>query len=300
MRALVRFRLPGGSLVELGPGDLIGRVATAALMVDDPRVSEAHAMISLRRGELYLLSLRRLVGYRGKPTSEVRLTAGDVIDLADGLALTVEAVHTPARVTALETAGLGTRPLGQVASIVAGPPLRLAARFVPGAAAHLWSIGPDQWRLGVGDAAPRTLAQGESFDIGGHRFRIVALELGEAGHDPTQGAGGIETPLRIVAHYDSVEIHRRSRPVVTIGGIGARLVSELAALGGPVDWEVVASELWKDGVSSIELRRRWDVALGRLRARLREAGIRGDLVRSDGGGQLQLVLYDGDQVDDRT
>lgn len=300
MRALVRLRLPGGSLAELGPGDLIGRVATAALTIDDPRVSEAHAMISLRRGELYMLALRRLVGHRGKPVAEVRLAAGDVIELAEGLGLTVEVVQTPARVTALETARLGTRPLGQIASIVTGPPLRLAARFVPGASAHLWSIGPEQWRLGVGDAAPRTLAPDDSFEVSGHRFRIVAIELGDAGFDPTLGAGGIETPLRIVAHYDSVEIHRRSRPVVTVGGIGARIVSELAALGGPVDWELVANELWKDGVSTIELRRRWDVALGRLRARLREAGIRGDLVRSDGGGQLQLVLYDGDQVDDRT
>ena len=54
-----------------------------------------------------------------------------------------------------------------------------------------------------------------------------------------------------------------------------------------------------DAASEATLRHRWDVALGRLRARLRELGVR-DLVRSDGAGQLALELYDGDQVDDRT
>jgi len=47
-RALVWIRLPDGSLVALGHGDFIGRVWTAALVLDDPRVSEGHAMISLR------------------------------------------------------------------------------------------------------------------------------------------------------------------------------------------------------------------------------------------------------------
>ena len=44
----------------LGVGDLIGRLPSAALVVDDPRVSEAHAIVSLRRAALHLLALRRL------------------------------------------------------------------------------------------------------------------------------------------------------------------------------------------------------------------------------------------------
>jgi hypothetical protein len=300
MHAIVRFRLPGGDVAELGPGDLIGRVASAALALDDPRVSEAHAMISLRRGELYLLALRRLVGYKGKPTSDVLLVEGDEIEIADGLRLVVEAVHKPAKVIAIEAAGLGVRPLGQVASLVAGPPLRLTARFVPGAAAYLWSVGGDEWRVRVGDAAPRSLGVGDGFDAAGVRCVLCAVDLGAACHPPTQAMGGIDAPLRIVAHYESVELHRSNRPVVTISGVGARLISELVSFGGPVGWEVVAGELWRDAAGPIELRRRWDVSLARLRGRLRDAGIRGDLLRSDGGGQLQLVLYDGDQVDDRT
>src|SRR5262245_29036438 len=115
MRAVVRFRLPDGSAAELGPGDLIGRVGGGAPVVDDPRLSEAHAMVSLRQGELYLLSLRRLVGLRGKPVSEVLLAEGVVVDLAEGVPLRVESVAKPARVRALRAPGLGERPLGQVA-----------------------------------------------------------------------------------------------------------------------------------------------------------------------------------------
>ena len=300
MRAEVQLRLPDGTKVHLGPGDLIGRVATAALVLDDPRVSEAHALVSLRRGELYLLSLRRLPGVRGKPVSEVRLTTGLVVELADGLGLVVEEVTTPARVLAIKAAGLGVRPLGQVASIVAGPPPRLVGRFVPGAAAHLWSVSDEQWRVRIGDGAPQPIAPGDSFAVGELAVTLCLTDLAAAGHAPTVRGGGLEAPLRLIAHYDGVEIHRANQPVLTVGGIGARLISELVAFGGPVGWETLARELWRDEVDALELRHRWDVALSRLRARLREAGLRADLLRSDGGGQLQLVMYDGDQVVDRT
>jgi pSer/pThr/pTyr-binding forkhead associated (FHA) protein len=48
MLATVRLRLPDGSTTTLAPGDIIGRMASAALVLDDGRVSEAHAMVSLR------------------------------------------------------------------------------------------------------------------------------------------------------------------------------------------------------------------------------------------------------------
>lgn len=300
MRARVGFSLSGGGRADLGPGDLIGRVATAALAIDDPRVSEAHAMVSLRRGELYLLSLRRMVAVRGRPVSEVLLEPGAVIELADGLALTVETVAKPARVPALAARGLGVRPLGSVASILAGPPPRVVGRFVPGAEAHVWSAGDDAWRIRVGDGPVRELAVGDEVTVAGLAFRMSAVDLASLDHASTQGAGGIASPLHLVAHYDCVELRRSDRPVVTVSGVGARLISELVAMGGPVAWEVVARELWRDAVDAGELRRRWDVTLNRLRARLREAGVRADLVRSDGAGQVQLVLHDADRVDDRS
>jgi hypothetical protein len=277
---------------------MIGRVASAALSLDDPRVSEAHALLSLRRGELYLLSLRRLIGVRGKPVSEVRLVAGLEVELAPGVVLTVTEVTTSATVLGVRGDGLGTRPLGQVGSFLAGPPLRLVGRFVPEAVAHVWSQGPELWRLACGGAPPRAIAQGDRFVVAGVEVEVCVVDLEAVENPPT--ARGHDAPLRIVAHYDSVEIHRVDAPVVTIGGIGARMISELVTYAGPVSWEALARELWSDTTDAFELRHRWDVTLSRVRSRLREAGIRTDLLRSDGVGQIQLVLAHGDQAFDRT
>lgn len=299
MRAFVRFITPAGQSRELGHGDLIGRLPSAALMVDDPRVSEAHAMVSLRRGELHLLSLRRMMAVDGQPVSKVRLRAGQVVELADGVALTVEKVTTPTHVLAVTAPGLGQRVLSQVTSVIAGCPPQVVGRFEPSAAAHLWTVG-EAWRLRQAQGRVRTVGDGDGFTVGGCELRLCAVAITEAGHASTLLEGAVDAPLSIVAHYESVELHRKQRPVLVVGGVGARIFGELIAFAGPVSWEIVAREIWSDGADVHELRHRWDVALGRLRARLREGGVRGDLIRSDGGGQLQLVLGEHDVVHDRT
>ena len=80
----------------------------------------------------------------------------------------------------------------------------------------------------------------------------------------------------------------------------ARILSELVALGGPAGWEVVAREVWPDEDDAWVLRKRWDVNLGRLRGRLREGGVRTDLVRAAGTGQVELVLRHNDTLEDRS
>jgi hypothetical protein len=70
-------------------------------------------------------------------------------------------------------------------------------------------------------------------------------------------------------------------------------------LGGPAGWEVVAREVWPDEQDTWALRKRWDVNLGRIRGRLREGGVRTDLVRAAGTGQVELVLRRGDVLEDR-
>jgi len=298
-RAFARLRLPDGTLADVGHGDLIGRTSGAALLLDDPRISEAHAIISLRRGDLFLLALRRLVAVDGAPISEVRLRAGVRIDLADGVAVTVVDVVTPARVLALRSAHLGTRLLAQVSSVTAGPPPRVVGRFVPGAPVHLWSVG-DAWRLRTGEQPPRPVGPGDRFELDGVVFELFAVPIGELDHASTKADAALDAPLRVVAFYDTVELHRRGRPPVVIGGTGARILSELVVCAGPVAWDVLAREVWPGDSDVAVLRHRWDVALGRLRTRLREGGMRADLVRADRSGQLSLVLYDGDRVDDRT
>ena len=82
MYATVTLRTADGELHQLGHGDLIGRLWSAALPLSSPHVSEAHAMVSLRGGHLHLLSLRGLFALRGKPIKDLVLAVGQRISFA--------------------------------------------------------------------------------------------------------------------------------------------------------------------------------------------------------------------------
>lgn len=298
MRAFVVFRLPTGELRELENGDIIGRLWTAGLQLDDPRVSEAHALISLRGGDLTLLSLRRLVAVSGKPVSEVALTPGLRVALAEGLELEVEAVSLPEVVLWLDGPGLAPRALPGVCSLRVEPRVELVGGHVAGAAAWLWSTGLD-WRLRVGAEADRPLRPDQPFEVRGRTFRARLRPLADT-DGATRQEGGVRQPLRLVARYDSFHVHRAGQPVHVVSGTPGRILSELATLGGLVDWQVIASQIWPDEGDEWLLRRKWDVNLSRVRQKLRDGHVRADLMRSDGLGHLELVLYPGDEVVDET
>lgn len=299
MRASARLRLPSGDIVELLPGDLIGRTSMAALHLDDPRISEAHALISLRGGELQILSLRRMIAVDGKGVSSAVLRAGLVVALADGVEFVVEEVHLPGALPALEAEGAGRRLLGSVASVLTRPSLQILPRYAPEADAHVW-LTDGAWRVQVAGTTPQLIGLGESFAVGPHTLHLVGVPITSAGQTPTRVEGGVQAPLRVVAQFDTAHIHRREHPPLVLGGRGARIVSELVSFGGPVAWQVLAGEVWPDFPDPAVLRHRLDVNLARLRSRLRGAGIRPDLVRSDGAGKVELVLCEGDTVEDRT
>jgi hypothetical protein len=106
--------------------------------------------------------------------------------------------------------------------------------------------------------------------------------------------------MRIVARYETVHLLRDGMAPVVLDGIGARIVSELAAMGAPVSWTVVAAEIWGPFRDEARARKKWDQALLRLRQRLAAANVRADLVRPDGHGNLELVLAPGDVLIDET
>jgi pSer/pThr/pTyr-binding forkhead associated (FHA) protein len=307
VRAYARIIAPDGTSWLLGPGDLIGRVHTAALVIDDARVSEAHALVSLRGGELKLLGLRGVFAVDGQPTSEVVLSDGLEIELAPGLPIVIEEVDLPDHLLALESDALPRQVLVGASSVIvsgsgSGVVVQLVGRYHDGAGAHLWSNG-DVWRLRVRGEAARDLGPGDRFVVGGHEIRVVAVTIAGAGQAKTHVEGGLSSPLRIVAHFDSVHIHHLGReheqPLV-LDGISARIVSELVAIGGPAPWDVLAGEVWRDEDDRLLLRRKWDVSLARLRRKLRDGRVRPDLVRAGGTGHVELMLYAGDVVDDQT
>jgi hypothetical protein len=306
MLASVLLRLPDGSLTTLGPGDIVGRMATAALVLDDARVSEAHALVSFRGAELQLLALRGMFAVNGAPTSKVTLAPGQRLTFAGGVDLTVESVSLPSSLDALRGDGLSPQVLTGVASLLVGPPPRLVPGSQPDADAWLWSNG-EGWRLtlrggaAAGPAGPsRDLVPGDTFEVGGRRFELTGLRVERAGVDATEAAGRVGEGLQIVAAWDTVQLLRPGHPTVLISGVSARLVSALAEVRVALSWDALARELWPGDDDRASLRRRLDVALSRLRARLKAAGIRADLVRATGAGHVELILYPGDTVEDRS
>lgn len=297
MRPTARLRTPDGAVHALGHGDIVGRLRAAALCLDDGRVSEAHAMVSLREGELRLIALRGSFAVNGRPVAEVALVAGLGIQLARGLVVTVDSVRLPEEVLGVEGPGLARQALPGVASLLPG--LRLQRGWQEGALARVWSTG-DGWSLRTGDGAVRGVVSGDAVALPGGTVRFVAMPLGAAGRSATRRQGGVDAPLVLVATYEGVAVHRDGDVAVSFGGIQARLVGELVAMGGEAPWRVLAGELWPDLDDDALLRSRLDVTLSRLRGRLRGARVRTDLVGTDGAGSVGLLLYPHDRLEDRT
>ena len=293
MRPHVLFRLPDGTLAQAAHGDLVGRLNTAAVHLDDARVSEAHALVSLREGSLSLLALRGRFAVDGRVLEQVELTAGQHIHLARDLLVVVEEIVLPAGVLALSGPGLPTQILPNVAALRREPDgVRLVPRYDSGADALLWTTGSG-WRLRQGTST-RVVGPGDRFRVGDHHYDLVRIDLEAAAQEHTRREGGFAAPLHIEALYDVVNVHQDGVVVLTLGGLAARVIFELADIAQPVSWQAVAHEVW--GAGTDDLRKRWDLLLARLRRRLRDAGLRQDLVHSDGHGNVALRLYEGDQA----
>jgi len=126
------------------------------------------------------------------------------------------------------------------------------------------------------------------------------MSLDASGAAATLAAGGMAVPVHMVVRYDTVHLQLGDDPPLALDGIGARIVSELVVIAKPVSWEALAREIWRNDEPAVQLRERWDVALVRLRKKLKDARIRPDLVRADGTGNIELFLARGDTLDDQT
>ncbi len=288
------MRAPSGRLAELGHGDLIGRLARAELSIDDPRVSEAHAMVSLRGTALKLLALRGRLVVDGALVSEVTLAIGQRIELAPGVPITVEDLFLPDEILGLEGEGLPRQPVHGVLSLFAKPRPRLEPGYASDADLVVWGE-ESRWRAAPRGQPPRELAVGDVIDVAGLRVGAVAIPLAEAASAATLGGS---LPLRIVADFDTAKV-QQGQALAVIAGVPARILCELVALGGPATWELLAGEIWGSDVEREQLRTRFDMGLSRLRKRLRQAGVRPDLVVTTGTGHVELVLREGDVVEDR-
>lgn len=298
LHASVRLLDPAGREHELVHGDIVGRLWTAALPLEDGRISEAHAMVSLREGQLQLVPLRGSLALSGVPQHVVGLRVGVVVELAPGVALTVRAVELPDSVLGLEGPELVRQMLPSVCSVVLEPSPRVIRGWREDAALRVWTTGEGWMSDRPGGAAER-VGPGTVRSVGGCELRFVDIPLASASPATTRRGGAVDAPLHLIAQYDSVTIHRDHHPPLVLAGMQARLVSELVVLDGPVPWSTLADELWP-GEDPAVSRGRLDTLLSRIRRRLRSVGIRTTLVHTDGAGSVQLLSYPHDRIEDRT
>lgn len=298
---LVTFLLPDGAEVPVGPGGLVGRMSTAALPIDDPRVSEAHAMVSLRGGDLVLLALRGALVVGRRRVARVALQPGLRVELVTGVDLVVIGLTLPDGITALRWGDQPPVPL--IASSYAlevGADVRLEPGYAPDASANLWTSAAEGWRVRFRGQEPRRLDIGFTWQEAGHRFVTVEVPSVSAGVAATVASSGAQRPLTIVMRYDTVHVHPEGGALVHVVGIPARLLTELGRYAAPVPWEMVARTIWKGETDRFVLRQNWDRHLKALRARLRESAVRDDLVRADGLGNVELVLRPEDRLVDES
>lgn len=297
--------LPDGTTVSLAPGAIIGRMAGAALRLSDPRISEAHALVTVRGTDLRLLSLRGRMSAGGHLTGAVTLTPGLRVVLAGFYPLLVLDVLLPRAVLAVavttrEGRRHGPFPVDGVTSLV---PLGkedatpcFTARFHADAPGVLWHHD-DTLRLRRKDGSEEILTPGSATNLDPWRLECVMAPLSTWDAGETAADGRLDDALTVTLNYDVVHVRATSGGTVSFDGLLARLISEVACVRTPVAWGDIALALWPEENDEAVVRGRWDQATSRIRRKLRAAGLRGDLLRSS-SGLVELVLGPRDTLED--
>lgn len=296
MRAIAWMRMSGDDrVVPVGHGDIVGRLPTAALRVDDGRVSEAHALVSLRGEHLKLLALRGRFRVAARVVPEVTLEAGLAIELAEHLTLHVERVVLPEAVLALALPDSEPVTLGGTTSILPGPPLTLHPGYRHDALLVIWALGTG-WRGGAPGARPRDLTPGPLALQGGAEASLVLRPRG--GAHALRTRTGLASPLRARCFPDGVLLQVVGGDRLPITGIPGRLAAVLLATGRPIAWRDVTALIWPDDrADERSLRRRLDAALWRLRGNLRTVGVDPGRIVLDGAGTLRFETGVDDRIE---
>jgi hypothetical protein len=279
------------------PGHLIGRSASAHLRVHHPAVSEVHALISLRGGELWLLALRHPLPLQEGPDWQVRLQVGADIALAEGVTLQVHQVWSSAEQLALVMEEGAPIVLGGESWLVAaeGQPARLLSSPHPGALARFWSTDGELWmQTAQGVAMP--VEPGDRLTVGAHAVRCVIVDTPGMAWTRVQGRrprvrARVSPRLALVEDDEGHRVELTGHAAVTLWSLACWTEAE-GEQAAP--WTVVANALWggKRGPAMRDNLR--NNVLYRLDQRLRAHGLRDDLVCRDEG---VLWFAEGVQVE---
>lgn len=287
---------PSGQRVLLGPGDFIGRSEMAALCLDDPRISEAHAMISLRDGALKLIALRGRFRHKGKVLSEVELVAGLEVELAGHVTLRCEHVEMPESMLGLLIGEELEVMLTTTLTLYTEDFPTLRRGYDPMGAAVFWSTG-SQWRASLGSAPPIPLTLGDRLELDGTTIEVIAIELERAARAHTRKT--IRSPWTFTCHEAHVDIAPEGQSLIRITGIPGKILLHLLRRGGSASCTQIIGDVWPEDASEPQaLRRRFDAGLKRLRDHIACLLPQGEhLVALDGTGVIALTLAAQDRVE---
>ena len=311
-RAYVVFRLPDGRLARVSAGGIIGRSAKAELYLPDPRVSEAHAMVSLRGHRLKLLQLRRPIVIDGESFAQVTLKTGQRITLTRTITITVEHVQLPSHELvlcgvieqpiplseeryAIVPAGCAEK-LERELKHARGPKLELWYTHADGALASIWSCA-DGWALSVADCEPDLVRPNSRWIIGGELIRFL-LHPRKSSVEPTEIQTINSPKLSLHVNGYRVEFSRDGTPVCSFIEVNGRILREIVrahADGGSAYWVDVVNAVYGE-VNEASYDRRQNSfykQLQRIRRTLKAHGIPGRIVQTNGRGEYGL---DGDLV----
>lgn len=299
MRAHIIGRLTGSQeQFSLGIGDIIGRSSQAALCIDDPRISEAHALLSLRGSALMLLALRGRFRFRGEIVSEIELRPGMDIELYKECWLHCEEVVMPESLLGLHVPGMAPVMLTHTSSLFLN--LESGARTLqPGYASKadvvFWSLG-DTWSHRVQGGQAEPLHAGDVIRVAGLEIQTHSVAVRDASTLPTKQTD--RTSLRLEIAPKSVKVHASAHTKsIVITGIPGKILACVARSAHPQTWDEVAHQVWdSEACMPSALRRRFDVGLLRLREKLHQLELPADLMHMDGSGLISLRLEGDDTV----
>lgn len=289
--AAARLRaLPDGEPTAVLPGGLIGRLSSAALRLSDSGVSEAHAMVSLRGGALWLLGLRGALSLRRaggaslpeewRRVAELELAPGQRVRLGERAIIEVLEVALPTAELTLCLPGGEVVPLSPELALAAsllGPPFEVTPGFVPGAVLRLFNPG-DGWCAEHADGRQEELIPHSRLDVAGASVVIGERPFGGGGA-PTRSAA----PSRsCTVDWEGTVLRERGGARLTLRGKANELVCELSLERQAwSDSDTVATAIWPDEADPKKLNQRWHKTLWTLRQALVSAGLPDDLVLTD-------------------
>lgn len=284
---MVVFQTPDGRSHPIYPGSIIGRLAHAGLSIEDPRISEAHCLLSLRGAAFRLLGLRGglKIGTRWK--GEVDLREGMAVYLAEDYALSVAQIVVPTSILAIE--GLNDDPVAldrpEWSLFEDGP--RLEPRVDRDAGAWIWNTGESWWFQAAGGDAQQVGA-GDTIAVGDREARVITTAVLSASTPRTIRTTKNTPPMVLDIWPEHTEIRVGDRKTVRLTGNGHRILRQTALRtisGGSVHWTQVAEQIWRVNATEDN----WFTNHRRLQNKLREQQLPPDLVSCD-NGQVQLSV----------